>query len=212
MDLTDLAIWMLVVRTAERVILTLLVITISIVIIVAFWRSVQSIQFNLSHSGADFKGNIFLIMPAFILFALIGFTYVVLSFPVTTNLAAAPSENSSLEEYGLSQQISSYTNVSNLSLKDRELTAKSIRSFINFYLSSQSSIQTDAQRDELRRAHTRLERHLSYIVDNILGEGSYLIYKQISLEIDGNLELLTRYNKTQKDIYKKVELLFASVE
>lgn len=69
-------------RIAERVAISLIVILLGLVVSVAFWRSLQRIDFQLSREKLSGGGTVVLATPLFALIALIGFAWVSFSNPV----------------------------------------------------------------------------------------------------------------------------------
>lgn len=69
-------------RLGERLILTAMVLIVSLVVMVGFWRSVQKL--DIADGGKlGFGGSFMFSTPVFVLLAIIGYTYVSLSHPVS---------------------------------------------------------------------------------------------------------------------------------
>ena len=88
-------------RLIERSILSLVVISLAIVVVVAFWKSVQKVDASSSTGGISFGFNMLIATPVFVLLILVGYAYVVMSFPLETDFSSefdvknGPSPNES---------------------------------------------------------------------------------------------------------------------
>lgn len=92
----DLAGFVFLVRIAERVTLSIVVVLVAFVVTLAFWRSVQRIDFNLGQGGISAGAKVMVATPVLALAALIGFAWVSFSNPITvsgtTAVRTAPTE------------------------------------------------------------------------------------------------------------------------
>lgn len=91
-DTTLIATWAFAFRIAERIVISLVVILVSLVVTVGFWRSIQRIDFQLSREKVSGAANVILATPVFALLALIGFAWVSFSNPISVGLPAAGGE------------------------------------------------------------------------------------------------------------------------
>jgi hypothetical protein len=73
-------------RIAERITLTMIIILLCFVVMIAFWRSIQRIEIQLSKEKLGAAGSVVLSTPVFMLLALVGYSYVSLSNPVAIDL------------------------------------------------------------------------------------------------------------------------------
>jgi hypothetical protein len=80
---SDFIVWF---RIGERIALSLIVVTLSIIVMVAFWRSIQKVDFQASRDKIGAGGSIILATPVFVLLALIGFAFVSLSNPISVSV------------------------------------------------------------------------------------------------------------------------------
>lgn len=81
----------LIVRVSERIGITVIIVSISLILLVAFWRSLQKVDFAFETEGGVTKANVILATPVFVLLILVGYAYVTFSFPMTLE---APQESS----------------------------------------------------------------------------------------------------------------------
>lgn len=72
-------------RIGERVALSVIIVVLSCVVMIAFWRSVQRVDFQVSREKLGAAGSIVLSTPVFLLLALVGYTYVSLSNPIAVD-------------------------------------------------------------------------------------------------------------------------------
>ena len=72
----------IVTRMSERILITIIIISISVILMVAFWKRVQRIQFEILQKEAGAKADIIFAMPVFLLLVLVLFAYVSFSSPV----------------------------------------------------------------------------------------------------------------------------------
>lgn len=70
------------VRLAERALLTTTILIVAIVIMIAFWKRVQRVQLELNRDDNVLKADVVFIMPVFLLLALILFAFVSFSSPI----------------------------------------------------------------------------------------------------------------------------------
>lgn len=73
-------------RIGERLTLTVIIVVLSCVVMIAFWRSIQRVDFQASRDKVGVAGSIVLSTPVFLILALVGYTYVSLSNPITIDL------------------------------------------------------------------------------------------------------------------------------
>jgi hypothetical protein len=78
-------------RIAERAIVSFVVIVISIVVTVGFWKSLQRLDFNLTKGTLGAGGSAVLGTPVLAMLALIGFSWVNFSNPIAYEAAPTPS-------------------------------------------------------------------------------------------------------------------------
>lgn len=71
------------IRIAERILLTLFFVVVATVIMIVYRKKIQNIDLNLANEAGSVKTTTSLIMPVFILLTIILFTYVVLMSPVS---------------------------------------------------------------------------------------------------------------------------------
>jgi hypothetical protein len=81
-------------RIAERLTLSVVVVIVALVVTIAFWRSVQKIDLSLGQGGLAGSANMLVATPVLALGALIGFAWVSFSNPITVSATAAPAESS----------------------------------------------------------------------------------------------------------------------
>lgn len=81
MDIITLA-WLF--RIAERGVLAVIIVFLSLAIIIVFRRSMQKIDFSIERNGSVSSANIMLATPIFVLLILVGYAYVTFSFPLET--------------------------------------------------------------------------------------------------------------------------------
>jgi hypothetical protein len=70
-------------RLAERAVMTIVVILIAVTVTVAFWRSVQKMDFSGLKTAPDLKVSLLLNTPVFVMLALMGYAYVVLNAKIS---------------------------------------------------------------------------------------------------------------------------------
>lgn len=85
MDSEQLQMYSMFARVFERMTLSLIVILIALVLIIAFWKSMQKIDFNLSKDNNQISTSVIFATPVFILLILVAFTYVSFSHPLVTS-------------------------------------------------------------------------------------------------------------------------------
>ena len=76
-------------RVGERVVISLVVIVLALVVSVAFWRSLQRVDFSVSREKLSAAGNVVLATPVFALLALIGLAWVSFSNPISVTVPGA---------------------------------------------------------------------------------------------------------------------------
>ena len=86
-ELDSIIVYAFVARLGERFILSLVVISIALVSMIAFWRSVQQIEFKLSQDKLGSSANIALATPLLVLLVVVGFVYVSYAHPVSVTLS-----------------------------------------------------------------------------------------------------------------------------
>ncbi len=72
-------------RLAERAVMTTVVIMIAVTVMVAFWRSVQKMDFSGVKAAPDLKVSLLLNTPVFVMLALMGYAYVVLNAKISVD-------------------------------------------------------------------------------------------------------------------------------
>ncbi|MDD9914934.1 MAG: hypothetical protein OXT01_09775 [Rhodospirillaceae bacterium] len=70
-------------RIGERITLSALILIIAIIVMIAFWRSVQKIDFRITKENIGTGGSVLLGTPIFVLLTLVGYAFVSLSNPIT---------------------------------------------------------------------------------------------------------------------------------
>lgn len=78
-------------RMAERIGLTLIIVMISVIVMIGFWRTIQKFDITGSKAPIGLSGSFALTTPVFVLLTLVGYTWVTLSHPITTTSAPAPT-------------------------------------------------------------------------------------------------------------------------
>lgn len=81
-------------RMVERLLLSGLIVLVSLAVMIAFWRSLQRIEFQVTRDKIGAGGTLVLATPVFVLLAMIGYAWVSLTNPITvaTTGAAAAGE------------------------------------------------------------------------------------------------------------------------
>lgn len=79
-------------RIVERLTLTAVVLLVSAIVMVAFWRSVQRLDIEKAGS-LGLSGSVMFSTPVFVLLTLVGYAYVSLSHPISVGPAAAPGQD-----------------------------------------------------------------------------------------------------------------------
>lgn len=69
-------------RISERLILSSIVITISIILIIAFWKSLQKIDFDIKSESNSIRANMVFATPIFVLLILVCFSLISFSHPI----------------------------------------------------------------------------------------------------------------------------------
>lgn len=72
-------------RIGERVALSVIIVVLSCVVMIAFWRSIQRVDFQVSREKLGAAGSIVFSTPVFLLLALVGYTYVSLANPIAVD-------------------------------------------------------------------------------------------------------------------------------
>lgn len=72
-------------RMAERIGLTLVITLVALIIMVAFWRTMTSLEFTLSEKNISVGSGTLIATPVLVLLALIGLAWVSFSHPVTVD-------------------------------------------------------------------------------------------------------------------------------
>jgi hypothetical protein len=85
-EVDKLAVYALIARLTERFAMSIVVVTIAVIAMFAFWRSVQKVEFNLAHDKLGRSANIALATPLFVLLVLVGYAFVSFSHPVTVSV------------------------------------------------------------------------------------------------------------------------------
>ena len=85
-ELDSIIVYTFVARLGERFILSLVVISIALVSMIAFWRSVQRIDFSLSQDKLGSSASIAFATPLFVLLVVVGFAYISYAHPVSVAL------------------------------------------------------------------------------------------------------------------------------
>lgn len=70
-------------RTAERLAISTVVILVALVVTLGFWRSIQRVDFQVTRDKLGGAANLVLATPVFALIALIGFSWVSFSNPIS---------------------------------------------------------------------------------------------------------------------------------
>jgi len=78
-------------RMAERIGLTLIIVVISVIVMIGFWRTIQKFDITGSKTPLGLSGSFALTTPVFVLLTLVGYTWVTLSHPITISEAPAKS-------------------------------------------------------------------------------------------------------------------------
>lgn len=204
-----IATWMLVGRIVERSTLICLVVVIAISIMIVFWRSVQRLQFDVMHKDMGIRGNFIFAMPVFILLILVGFTYVILAFPISASFSRDAQASLSNGESN-TVTVRGTAPVNSSSNEDaRAQLAASIEAFQRFYR-RRGQEELGPQRQQLGRASAVLDGHLADLVDSIAGEGSYKIYRDNQFKIRSSPISLSQLTESEQVIYKEVQNIFAN--
>ncbi len=74
-------------RMAERIGLTLIIVIISVIVMIGFWRTIQKFDITGSKAPLGLSGSFALTTPVFVLLTLVGYTWVSLSHPISTTSA-----------------------------------------------------------------------------------------------------------------------------
>lgn len=69
-------------RVLERVTLSGVIIIVSIILIIAFWKSLQKIDFDIKNEKNSARANIVFATPIFVLLILVAFSYITFSHPI----------------------------------------------------------------------------------------------------------------------------------
>jgi hypothetical protein len=69
-------------RVLERITISLIIISISIIFIIAFWKSMQKIDFDIKGEKNSANVNVVFATPIFVLLVLIGYAYISFSNPL----------------------------------------------------------------------------------------------------------------------------------
>jgi len=70
-------------RIGKRITLSALILNIAIIMMIAFWRSVQKIDFRTTKENIGTGGSVLLGTPIFVFLTLVGYSFVSLSNPIT---------------------------------------------------------------------------------------------------------------------------------
>ena len=73
-------------RIGERITLSALILIVAIVVMIAFWRSVQKIDFRITRENVGTGGSVLLGTPIFVLLTLVGYAFVSLSNPISVKI------------------------------------------------------------------------------------------------------------------------------
>lgn len=84
--------WIMLFRIGERLTLSVIIVIVSLVVMIGFWRSIQKIDFQMSREKIGAGGSIILGTPIFVLLALVGYAFVSLSNPISISAAPTSSE------------------------------------------------------------------------------------------------------------------------
>lgn len=118
--------WLL--RVLERTSLSLIIITVSIILIVAFWRSLQKIDFNIQNEKNTISTNIVFATPIFVLIILVFFSYVSFSHPIkihnsdTSNNQEKNSTERTYSGYGSSDKNELNTTIDALHKSEKNIS------------------------------------------------------------------------------------------
>jgi hypothetical protein len=85
-EVDKLAVYAFIARLTERFAMSLVIVTIAVIAMFAFWRSVQRVEFNLAQDKIGRSANIALATPLFVLLVLVGYAFVSFSHPVTVTV------------------------------------------------------------------------------------------------------------------------------
>jgi len=81
----DFESWIILLRMAERILLTLFFVITAAVIMIVYRKKIQDVDLNLSNETGSLKTTTSFMMPVFILLTVILFTYVVLLNPISVS-------------------------------------------------------------------------------------------------------------------------------
>jgi hypothetical protein len=115
-EVDQLAIYAFIARLTERFAMSLVIVTIAVIAMFAFWRSVQRVEFNLAQDKIGRSANIALATPLFVLLVLVGYAYVSFSHPVTVTVPEhRANQDAAASQDSTGSSTIAFTGVGNLS-------------------------------------------------------------------------------------------------
>lgn len=140
-------------RMSERIALTIIIVTIAVIVMAGFWKTIQKFDFSSNNVVPGFAGSIAVTTPLVVLGILVIYAWVSLSHPITSVNGPITARESSPIPTGLAttnseSQVNSFTGMTGDDIGVRqERVIKQIK-ILNCLMPSTPS---DDQQDELSR-------------------------------------------------------------
>lgn len=194
----------LLLRTIERGILFLVIVSVTVAFMIMFRRALQNIAVRLKTEEVTFSTSLSLSMPIFLLLVLVGFSWVVYSSPVSVE---RPDGSSSAGAIGQPNQDST----SQSPVRDDDI--EQIAVILKTLRDRRSQVTETNLSTAISRAMLVLEDQLRTLVDTKFGDGSFAFYESTSVQLGptsasgdlANLGLTT----DQADKYYAIEELLS---
>ncbi len=145
-EFDSIIVYSFVARLGERFILSLVVISVALVSMIAFWRSVQRVEFSLSQDKLGTSASIALATPLLVLLVVVGFAYISYSHPVSVTLPERSNKGTAAEPPLVTSLIGvAPASTSNLT---REQDLQRLRGYLKTLVDLEAALRKSALEDE----------------------------------------------------------------
>ncbi|RMA41452.1 hypothetical protein [Rhodophyticola porphyridii] len=219
-------------RVAERAFIFLFVIILCGILVWAYRKAVQRIDFNISADKVGAGGVVVLAMPVFLLLVMVGFSYIVFSQPVTVRSLSGIELNEPDKANGEEQENDANDGDARPSSAPTTMTREiegmlvlpagsalsphqviASLGIIQDHLADDSSDDIETRR-RVSSAARILEVHLGDLMDAVYGDGAFSTYSRIRGQLLSEGTTLADLDITaeEEDLYLDIDQLFSGAQ
>lgn len=220
MPLEDLLVYAAMQRMVERAIVFIFVTGLCVVLVIAYRKAVQRLDFNVAADKVGAGGTFIMAMPVFLLLVMVGFGFIVFSQPISVRSLAGvelPDVNAD-QPSGPAQPARTDTSIRfsgplpEGSLLTPEQVIASL-GIVQEHIADGSPDDTGAT-NRARSALRILEAHMGDIIDAHYGDGSFALYSEIKGQLVNPETRIAELNITadEENLYLKIDGLFSGAD